>query len=289
MRQEARPGKRAPEEESQLKIRTNIDENYEIHSTSSKSIDKKHLAFGQRLSPDEAFDKFLSTYDKEYSVFFERIDKIKKSASRERLGPTAPALTRQVYSMRGGGKSSLELRRDSTRLQPAAEAPESERTLRNVRSERALNFRGFDMKRIKADSFPSDWDALETEGLRRAHAAQVARVRAECEARLQHQRAEFEEEIELMRAYTAQLEEALKDMIARADGGNDKLRGQPASPYLSYWMEKKRQAFLFSPGLSSLNASNHKQLQSLPSNPESLSPLPQPCPVVEENFETDQN
>lgn len=51
-----------------LKIRTNIDENYEIHSTSSKSIDKKRFAFqGATNHEDEALTKFLNTYDKEYS------------------------------------------------------------------------------------------------------------------------------------------------------------------------------------------------------------------------------
>jgi hypothetical protein len=72
-----------------LKIRTNIDENYEIHSTSSKSLEKKQFAFGSsRPQPDdedEAINKFLNTYDKEYSVFFERIEKIRKSTSRERI------------------------------------------------------------------------------------------------------------------------------------------------------------------------------------------------------------
>ncbi|CDW81566.1 UNKNOWN [Stylonychia lemnae] len=97
-----------------LKIRTNIDDNYEIHSTSSKSIEKgrafnlqnisslgysgfpqsNHEAGGvvvyQRdsnagISEDDPINKFLNTYDKEYSMFFERIDKIKKSNSRERV------------------------------------------------------------------------------------------------------------------------------------------------------------------------------------------------------------
>jgi hypothetical protein len=83
-----------------LKIRTNIDDNYEIHSTSSKSIEKNRQfnpkestlnneangSGGVVAEEDEAINKFLNTYDKEYTVFFERIDKLRKSTSRERGG-----------------------------------------------------------------------------------------------------------------------------------------------------------------------------------------------------------
>ena len=36
------------------------------------------------MDEDEPINKFLNTYDKEYSMFFERIDKLRKSTSRER-------------------------------------------------------------------------------------------------------------------------------------------------------------------------------------------------------------
>ncbi len=82
--------------QNDLKIRTNIDDNYEIHSTSSKSIEKSRLNqlaahVSNHLNPnvydeEEAVNKFLNTYDKEYSVFFERIDRLRKSSSRDRIG-----------------------------------------------------------------------------------------------------------------------------------------------------------------------------------------------------------
>ena len=41
---------------------------------------------GEGDSEEEgAFDRFLATYDKEYSQFNERIDKLRKSTSREKV------------------------------------------------------------------------------------------------------------------------------------------------------------------------------------------------------------
>eukprot|EP00347_Sterkiella_histriomuscorum_P022930 403336612 len=108
-----------------LYIKTNIDNNYEIHSTSSKSIDK-NLALNlqslnqftsivcpgsidkqgqsfarelhqeiitdqegiqpqQSTNEDDPLNKLLNTYDKEYTNFFKRVNKIRKSTSRDKL------------------------------------------------------------------------------------------------------------------------------------------------------------------------------------------------------------
>jgi len=109
------PRKKEADEEDQvqgrlsnLKIRTNIDDNYEIHSTSS--IDR---------NGEEAINNFLSTYDKEYSLFFERLDRIRKST-------------------RGAERFQSTLQR--------AEIPDSSRIIRNVKSERSF----------KSDHAPTD-------------------------------------------------------------------------------------------------------------------------------------
>ncbi len=104
-----------------LKIRTNIDENYEIHSTSSKSIDKKRFAFqGGQNNEDEALSKFLNTYDKEYSQIFERIDKLKKSTSRER-----PVVNHQSVDNKRAQSFVLNSQRGSMHQQQQQYRPET--------------------------------------------------------------------------------------------------------------------------------------------------------------------
>ena len=46
------------------------------------------------VDEDEALTRFLNTYDKDYSMFNERLDKLRKSTSREKNGQSSSAENR---------------------------------------------------------------------------------------------------------------------------------------------------------------------------------------------------